>query len=353
MHDRIEWIISRFKTHVIIFFLFSIVLFSAFGFFLGRHVERQDELTNAPTPIADTAASNGVSTTPHTTYTLTNPLLECGDIDNVSNKWITTAKSAVKTYIQKQNDDGKPDEIAVYFRDLNNGPWFSINSDLEFIPGSLLKVPFMISLFKETELHPDFLSRTMLYEGGRSDVEQFFKPREFIVPGTVYTISDLIRRMITFSDNDSTVLLTNTISSDKIQSSYSDLGISSPMNNQYTLSVRTYASFFRILFNATYINRDLSEQALTLLTQTDFKEGLVAFLPQSIRVAHKFGEREITGQNQKQLHDCGIIYYPNRPYILCVMSRSTYANYHEPARIIADISKMVFDLVDADAKAKK
>jgi hypothetical protein len=55
-----------------------------------------------------------------------------------------------------------------------------------------------------------------------------------------------------------------------------------------------------------------------------YNDGLKAGIPANIELAHKFGERGIIGMNgreQKQLHDCGIIYYPKHPYILCIMTR--------------------------------
>jgi hypothetical protein len=37
-----------------------------------------------------------------------------------------------------------------------------------------------------------------------------------------------------------------------------------------------YASFFRVLFNASYLNRKDSEKALALLTKVAFRDGLIA-----------------------------------------------------------------------------
>lgn len=42
------------------------------------------------------------------------------------------------------------------------------------------------------------------------------------------------------------------------------------------LSVKDMASFFRILYNASYLNRDSSEYALNLLSKVTFDKGLRA-----------------------------------------------------------------------------
>lgn len=43
----------------------------------------------------------------------------------------------------------------------------------------------------------------------------------------------------------------------------------------------------------------------------------------------------------KELHDCGIIYYPERPYLLCVMTEGNDLN--ELAGVIQNISKTVYE----------
>ena len=51
--------------------------------------------------------------------------------------------------------------IAVYFRDLHDGPWFGINEDKEFDPASMMKVPVMIAWLKRAETNPIVLNETV------------------------------------------------------------------------------------------------------------------------------------------------------------------------------------------------
>ena len=115
------------------------------------------------------------------------------------------------------------------------------------------------------------------------------------------------------------------------------------------MSVKTYAYFFRILYNATYLGHTYSEKALELLNNREFPDGIVAGVPENIPVAHKFGERTVESPEgivtTEELHDCGIVYYPSKPYILCVMTKGTdIASLKE---IIKTISKTVSDEVAA------
>ena len=73
---------------------------------------------------------------------------------------------------------------------------------------------------------------------------------------------------------------------------FRDLDISVPSDyaQQYFISAKNYSLFFRVLYNATYLSREMSEKALGLLSKTVFRDGLTAKLPSSVVVSHKFGE---------------------------------------------------------------
>ncbi len=276
-------------------------------------------------------------------YKFVNPLLECDDIENVSNKKINEIKLKTQDLINKELGKENISFISVYFRDLNNGPWFGINEKEKFMPGSLLKVPLMMSIFKIAESNPGILQEKILYEGGDASI-QHFKPEKKIEPKKIYTVEDLLEMMIKYSDNSAAVILNQYITPEQTKESYIDLGVEIPSDSQYSIFVRTYASFFRILYNATYLNDELSEKALQLLSQATFKDGLRDGVPMSIAISHKFGEKEADENNPNQLHDCGIIYYPLKPYVLCVMTRGD--DFEKMAGVIKNISSLVYKEID-------
>jgi len=74
-----------------------------------------------------------------------------------------------------------------------------------------------------------------------------------------------------------------------------------------------------------------------------YKEGLVGGLPEGIKVAHKFGERGYEESGVKQFHDCGIIYYPDKPYLLCVMTRGD--DFNALQGMVRQVSQTVYQTV--------
>ena len=86
-------------------------------------------------------------------YKFINPLLECRSAsDAFENKELRPFKKKIEKFVKNKLDTKSVSNLAVYFRDLNNGPWFSIGPTANFTPASLLKVPLMIAILKEAEL---------------------------------------------------------------------------------------------------------------------------------------------------------------------------------------------------------
>lgn len=275
-------------------------------------------------------------------YQFINPLLECEQASTADNN-LNPLRDQVRKLIDTLTTNPQINHISLYYRDLNNGPWFGINERENFSPASLVKVPLMMAYYKQAELNPDILNQTIINKPIPTQ-NQNITPQVTLVPNQQYPIDELINRMIIYSDNVAYDLLLENIDNRLLVQTFTDLGINisqgftNPSGN--ILSVKDYASFFRILFNSSYLNKTMSEKALKLLNQVEFDKALVAGLPSTITISHKFGEREFLATGEKQLHDCGIIYLPNKPYLLCVMTRGKDISLL--ANAISQISSLIY-----------
>ncbi len=280
-------------------------------------------------------------------YKFINPLVEC-EIggENPLKKYVPFEEIA-KKMISEIVEQHQEIHLSVYFRNLNNGPWFGVNENEDFAPASLLKVPLMMAYFKESEANSDLLSEKIVYEtSSYGTLEQNVKPASQIEIGKTYSVEELIERMIKFSDNEAMRLLMEHFPREKLYQIYSDMGITNPYSGSVedVISVRDYSSFFRLLYNAAYLNRENSEKALLLLSQVDYKDALVAGVPGNVAVAHKFGERNLEGDEfPVQRHDCGIVYYKKYPYLLCVMTKGKSAD--QLTDVISRVSRIVYEEV--------
>lgn len=277
----------------------------------------------------------------------TNPLLECEVFGDQGLKTLKPFKYKVEALLQQKIDDGVLMEGTVYFRDLNNGLWFGINEDAAYHPASLLKVPIMIAYFKLAEKNPALLGKKILFQGN-FDITQLqgIIPSSELVPGMSYTVEDLIVRMITLSDNNAAQLLVNNIDRRELDKVLTDIDVNvNPEDHEHLITTHAYSGFFRVLYNASYLNREFSEKALEILSRSEFTSGLRAGLPPGQLAATKFGEWGY-GPNKEivQLHEFGIVYYPGRPYLLGIMTRGRRGG--DFSAVIKDISRLVYDSVD-------
>lgn len=283
-------------------------------------------------------------------YKYINPIVDIEPINEASKGELLVLQQSLDEIVrEKRNNKETSDvtEVSIYYKDLNSGAWIGVNEKSNFTPASLLKVPIMISLYKRAEDNPSVLEEKLIYEPVDKDTEQNIKPEVELKSGEYYTVDDLIAHMITYSDNNASYALEEVLTDEEFFKIFSDLGLGSIQDITTTedyMSVKEYAGFFRILYNASYLNKEYSMKALELLTQTTFNDGIVSGVPEGIEIAHKFGERTLDNTYVKQLHDCGIVYHPQKPYILCVMTRGT--NFRDMKAILKQISSTVYSAVD-------
>jgi beta-lactamase class A len=279
------------------------------------------------------------------TIGLVNPLLECPEAGALRSA-LAPFRGEVESLLARRIRAGAATRVSVYFRDLNNGPWFTAGDPNEYRVASLLKVPLLIGYLKRAEREPDVLQRRLAYAGGTDAVEaQNVAPDHPLVPGESYTIEELLEHAIVYSDNEAAALLAREDGGQSIEAIRRLVEFPPFRDGNLYLTPRNFASMFRILYNASYLSEANSERALELLIRTAFRDGLVAGVPEGVRVANKFGERVDDGVTK--LHDCGIVYHPARPYVLCVMSEGR--RFEDLAQLIAEVSRLAFDEVSRQA----
>jgi beta-lactamase class A len=281
-----------------------------------------------------------------------NPLLACDVADDViSNPELIPFKAKIEDFLNTKLDKSWATKVGIYYRELNDGYWFSIGDSDKFIQASMRKVPLMIALLKQADNDKNLLERTVKFDLTNDyNLNQNIKPSQTLVFGNTYTVRELIYRMIVYSDNNAFTFLTKIVDPTQFDKVYANLRLQNPraaIDDEF-LSVQTYESFFRILYNASYLSRNASNWALEILSKSEFGTGLKAGVPQTIKVAHKFGEKSDASDGTVQLHDCGIVYYPKNPYLLCVMSKGP--NFQLLDDVIAQISRITFSEVEQQSR---
>ncbi len=291
---------------------------------------------------------------PENGYSFINPILYTEVPESLSFPRLIALKSAISSYVSSAIANHKATNISVYFRDFNQVNWIGVNIADQYDPASMLKVATLIGVLHTSENFPPLLSGKITMTPSLINPvseQDFYPPARPAQAGHTYTVEDLLQKMITESDNDSNSLLIKYIGVDTFTQVFSDLNVPIPSTTN-GVTIQEYSHFFRVLYNATYLTLPDSEKALQLLSQTTFTQGLVAGVPSGTVVSHKFGEKTSSDTALspdaplvRELHDCGIVYYPNHPYIICVMTRGS--DFPTLASIISDISRITWTQMKA------
>lgn len=234
-------------------------------------------------------------------------------------------------------------DFGFYFEYLPSGVSIGVNDKESFILASLLKVPLVMGVYKQIE------------EGKNKKDDILTIQEEHLDPlfgnlwkkgaGTKISLLDAVKYTLINSDNTSMSVLFSAVPVGTLEEVFDSLDIPKELSGSSpVVTPKNYSSILRSLYLSSYLSEDDSNEILHLLTQTPFNDKLAAGVPPGVKVAHKIGVHEGDIKGKEVFTDCGIVYVPKRPYILCIMASE---NENTSRTIMKDISKTVYDYVSS------
>lgn len=247
-------------------------------------------------------------------------------------------RTAIREYVAKT-----PDPIGVYFEYLPSGISIGVNDTLEVNLASLLKVPVVIAVYKQIENGKIKKNDVLTIKGEHLDKRfgDVWKRGE----GTTLTAEEAINFSLVDSDNTSSNVLLFAVGGNAIDDVFDSLDVpKDKRGNFHIVSPKSYSSILRSLYLSSYLKEQSSNEILDILTRTKFNDRLPVGVPKNTKVAHKIGVFSSREEPEETYSDCGIIYVPQRPYLLCIMAKSDEEKTREHMQ---QLSKMVYGYVAA------
>lgn len=338
------------KNKLSVAFTLALVITScALTYFLDDFLESlvNANLTKSISKIEDNTTENEYFHVERTNgYPLVKPLLNVEP--GLESAHFSSLKTNVNQLIEREKALKNIFSASVYVQLLEKGDWMVINENESYPAGSMMKVVNLIYFLKAAEKYPHMLDKVILNDFPKNKVpEQTFNSLS-ISYGKSYTIRELLKYMIAYSDNYATCLLMQDLHVDIFKHLFADVQIPLPAENglQYEINTKSYSKLMNILFQSSYLSTEHSEFALNLLGLSDFKKGIKKYLPDYIFIAHKFGEA--IDYNWGYLHETGIVYYNQSPYLITIMTKGS--NIEKSAEVISAISKTIFDEFTGNTK---
>ncbi len=204
--------------------------------------------------------------------------------------------------------------ISIYLEVLNTGSNISVNKELQIFPASLMKIPVAMVTMRKVQDGDIGLDDaiSLKQQHLNSDSGELYTRGA----GARLTIRELVTALLQESDNTAYFALLELATPDELGGIIDEVGLLGLFDQETgAISAKEYSRFFRALYSSSFLNREHSQYILDSLTRSSFREFLSSGLPKDVLFAHKYGEHIDRGVYL----DSGIVYLPDRPYLLTVM----------------------------------
>ena len=235
--------------------------------------------------------------------------------------------------------------MGVAIKDLTTGEEILLNDQLTFPTGSSIKIPILIELHKQASEGKYKLTDQRWVEkkdqiGGSGVIFNFGDHSSQL------SLNDLAVLMIVLSDNTATNMLIDQVGMANVNRTLDELGLNqirlrrkmidqaaSARGDENTATPREAMTLMEKLYRGQVINKQLSDDALKIL-KVRKDSPIPRLLPAGVEIANKPGSIEGVAC------DWAVIYVPNRPYAIAVMT-----NYDREGAddAIAKVSKLAYD----------
>lgn len=248
--------------------------------------------------------------------------------------------------------------LGVAILDLTSGEQLLVNADQVFPQASSIKITVLAELYRQSQ------------QGGGAKLDDAYVVRKEdlvadsdimggLTPGvTRLTNRDLATMMIAVSDNAATNVLIERVGMDNVNRMLAAQGLAHTQLRRKMMDLkaagegreniatpREMMTLLEHIYRGQVVQAPLLEDFWTMLA-THKNSWIPRGLPATLRIADKPGELEGVRA------DSGLVFLPQRPYVICVMT--TYlANERDGEEAISAISGAAYGMFDRLARASE
>lgn len=250
--------------------------------------------------------------------------------------------------------------MGVAILDLTSGHTFVFHADDVFAQASSIKIAVLAELYHQAQqAGPRDAKLSDLYTVQSSDLVAGSDIMGGLTPGvTRVTNRDLATMMVAVSDNSATNVLIDRVGMKNVNALMASLGLTHTQLRRKMMDVqaasegrenistpREMMTLLEEIYEGKVLNKEMTEGFLKVLS-THKESFIPRFLPDSVRIANKPGELEAVR------NDSGIIFIPNRPYVICVMT-AYLTKERDGEDAISRISEAAYQMFDRLARGSE
>ena len=247
--------------------------------------------------------------------------------------------------------------MGVAVEDLTSGQKFFLREEEVFPQASTIKIAVLAELYHQSQTGK--LKLTDRYNVQASDLVPDSSIMGGLTPGvTQLTLRDVATMMVAVSDNSATNVLIDLVGMENVNSLMDSLGLAHTRLRRKMMDLkaagegrenistpREMMTLLEDLYRGKVLNKELTDDFFTMLST--HKDSMIPRdLPEDLKIANKPGELEGVR------NDCGVIFVPGRPYILCAMT--TYLQRERDGEnAISNVSLAAWRMFDRLARASE
>jgi beta-lactamase class A len=257
----------------------------------------------------------------------------------------TAASANLQTKLERlaATSEGK---VSITFIDLRSSREASVNGNLALPAASVGKVPVMCAAFHLADSGKLNLQKRIVFK--ERDKLEGAGVLRWMRSGQEYTLWNLMRLMITLSDNTATRLVVNSVGLPTIEAYMREIGLKNtriidptmlvepPAADNNLTSTDDMARQLVLIHNCRGFSKKSAKQMIAWLNYQRYRWGIWRGVPPGTYVADKTGH--LTGI----LNDVGLVYTRKGTYALAILT-SGFKNKSHARRLINDISRVVYE----------
>ncbi len=255
-------------------------------------------------------------------------------------------------------DHGLDGVMGVAIVDLENeNAKILVRADEVFPTASSIKIAVLVELYRQAQNGK--LKLQDIYTVQSSDLVPDSDIMNGLTPGvTKITLRDVATMMVAVSDNSATNVLIERVGMENVNAMLQSLGLThtklqrkmmdlkaASEGRENLASPRELLQLLQAVYAGKVLNQEMMTDFFTMLS-THKSSFIPRGLPDNLKIANKPGELEGVR------NDCGIVFVPNRPYGICVMT-SYLRREHDGEDAISQISVAAYQMFDRLARASQ
>lgn len=261
----------------------------------------------------------------------------------------TSLRSKIADYINASDV-----KIGLYFEYLPTGVSINVNGNDEFYRASLVKLPVVMRTYKLIEEGQLSLEDTLTLEAKQINKDYGTLWQRGV--GAKFSVRELINFVLQDSDNTAFNVLYERVNVQLLHDAPNDDQASDDVYDYLDIpratagttpmiTPRNYTSILKSLYFSAYLPFQDSNSILEVMSKSHTTDWIRSTIPSQITFADKIGSYNVEPESYHVFSDCGIVYYPERPYSICIMVHSN--DQEKSVQRIQGVAKMVFEYIDS------